>query len=97
VFSGPAGKPCAVTRRYIVILIEIRDTSAVSEDSKVILTDDEAIERTLFIGFLMNILVNIAEKTDKSITYVDISKSVVLLLGTSASRESNFYPLFFSR
>jgi len=97
VFSGPAGKPCAVIRQYIFILIEIRDTSAVSEYSKVILTDDEVIKRTLSIGFLMNILTNIAEKTDKSITYVDVSQLIVLLFGTSASRESNFYPLFFSR
>ncbi len=91
---GAAGTLHA-NRQYLLILQEIRDKSALNEDSTIVLTDGAVIKSTPSHCFLMNIDINIAEKTDKSITYVTVPISIIVVHETSASRESHIVTLPF--
>jgi hypothetical protein len=53
--------------------------SALSDDNKVNLTDDRAVTRTPLHRFFLRVVINIAEKTDKSIMYIDSSGLILLL------------------
>jgi hypothetical protein len=53
--------------------------SALSDDSKVNMTNDKAVTRKLFHCFFLRVVTNIAEKTDKSIMSDDISGLILRL------------------